>query len=97
MHRPLIIALLLALFAPQSIFARVLFAWHTVGSAFGPLLVALLAGWRIPMSVRIVAMLAGAVLTVTLHWLDGTPGDVAERLLPLFASAAIVVLGRDRR
>jgi sodium/proline symporter len=89
-------ALVLALFAPQSIFARVLFAWHAVGSAFGPLVVALLAGVRVPAATRVAAMLTGALLTVALHWRAGTPGDVAERLLPLAASAAVVLAGRGR-
>jgi sodium/proline symporter len=89
-------ALLLALYAPQSIFARVLFAWHAVGSAFGPLVVALLLGLRVPMRVRFVAMLVGATGTVLLHWLPGTPGDVAERLLPLALSALTVWFGRER-
>ncbi len=86
-------ALLLALFAPQSIFARVLFAWHAVGSAFGPLVVALLAGRLVPMRVRFAAMLSGALLTVVLHFAPDTPGDVAERLLPLAVSVLLVFAG----
>ncbi len=86
-------ALALALFAPQSIFARVLFAWHAVGSAFGPLVVALLLGLRIPVAVRVAAMTAGAGLTVLAHWLTDSPGDWQERLVPLAVSAVIVFLG----
>ncbi|MEM9383529.1 MAG: sodium/proline symporter [Pseudomonadota bacterium] len=94
-------ALALALYAPQSIFSRVLFAWHAVGSAFGPLVVAMLLGRVIPVPVRLAAMGAGAGLTVLAHWLADSPGDWLERLLPLGVSAVIVWAGsrpsRDQR
>jgi sodium/proline symporter len=89
-------ALALALFAPQSIFARVLFAWHAVGSAFGPLVAALLLGWYVPVPVRLAAMGTGAGLTVLAHWLTDSPGDVVERLGPLAVSALIVAVGARR-
>lgn len=89
-------ALVLALVAPQSIFARVLFAWHAVGSAFGPLVAALLLGWYVPVPVRLAAMGTGAGLTVLAHWLTDSPGDVVERLGPLAVSALIVAVGARR-
>ncbi|MEO0421081.1 MAG: sodium/proline symporter [Pseudomonadota bacterium] len=93
-------ALGLALYAPQSIFSRVLFAWHAVGSAFGPLVVTMLLGRTIPVPVRLAAMGAGAGLTVLAHWLADSPGDWLERLVPLAVSALIVWAGSsatDRR
>ncbi len=79
----------LALLVPDSIFRRVLFAWHAVGSAFGPLLVFVLIGRRPPAGQALASMLTGFSLTVALHWLPDTPGDWAERLIPLAAAAAV--------
>ncbi len=39
-----VLAVILALAVPDQIFTRVLFAWHAIGSAFGPALVLRLAG-----------------------------------------------------
>jgi sodium/proline symporter len=83
------VAVLVALLLPQTIFARVLFAWHALGSAFGPPLVVRLAGRELPPAALFAAMLTGFAGTVLLYWLPNTPGDWAERLLPLAASLAI--------
>ena len=88
-----VFALILALYAPQSIFARVLFAWHAVGSAFGPLVIAALVGHYVPVPIRLLAMGLGAGLTVLAHWLVESPGDVVERLGPLAVASAVVWLG----
>ncbi len=81
-----VLAASLALLVPDTIFRRVLFAWHAVGSAFGPLLVMILLDRR-PSSARALAsIVTGFSLTVALHWLPDTPGDWAERLVPLAAA-----------
>ncbi len=87
------VAALLALYLPQTIFARVLFAWHSLGSAFGPLvLVRLFRGPVVP-GFALAAILTGFTLTVMLHWLPDTPGDALERLLPFAAALAIALRG----
>ncbi len=91
-----VLAVMLALWVPEDIFSRVLFAWHAIGSAFGPLLVARLWGWRLGATTTLAAMLAGFGLTVLFYYLPSAPGDAAERLLPLLVSAAIVLIGRQR-
>ncbi len=93
-----LLAVLLAVGVPDAIFTRVLFAWHAIGSAFGPPLVLILLGVRLTGAALFTAMLAGFSLTALLHWLPGIPepGDAAERLLPLLASAAIAWRGRVR-
>ncbi len=91
------LAIAIAVFFDQSIFNRVLFAWHAVGSAFGPLLFVLL--WRGPVDVpyRFGAMLAGFALTVIIHWFPNTPGDIAERYLPLLTAFGIAWAGSRPR
>ena len=87
-----VVAVLLALLLPETIFARVLFAWNALGATFGPLVV-----WRLlrrPINATAVpmAMLAGFALTVLLHSLPDTPGDVAERALPFVVGCLILML-----
>ncbi|MEJ2521920.1 MAG: sodium/proline symporter [Gammaproteobacteria bacterium] len=88
-----VLAVIIALFAPQTIFTRVLFAWHALGAAFGPPLVVKLAGRHIEPGILFAAMAVGFAGTVGLYWLPDTPGDWAERLLPLAASLAICIAG----
>ncbi|MEL7297555.1 MAG: sodium/proline symporter [Pseudomonadota bacterium] len=90
-------AIALALFVPQDIFSRVLFAWHAVGSALGPLLLARIAGWRVSAIGSGAAMLSGFGLTVVFHLLVDSPGDWVERWLPLLIAAAIVLATRQDR
>jgi sodium/proline symporter len=90
------LAIMISLWLPQSIFTRVLFAWHALGSAFGPPLVARLAGFELPPAGVFAAMAAGFAGTVLLYWLPNTPGDWAERLLPLTASAGICLAAARR-
>jgi sodium/proline symporter len=93
-----VLAVLLAVGVPAAIFTRVLFAWHAIGSAFGPPLVLILLGVRLTGSGLFRAMLAGFSLTALFHWLPGIPepGDAVERLVPLLASGAIAWQGRER-
>lgn len=90
------VAVLIALLLPEAIFTRVLFAWHALGAAFGPPLVVKLAGGALDPRTTFAAMLTGFAGTVLLYWLPGTPGDWAERLVPLAASLAICLAGARR-
>jgi len=92
------VAVALAVAVPDTIFSRVLFAWHAIGSAFGPPLVLVLMGVRLSGQGLFRAMLAGFSLTVVLHWLPNLPdpGDAVERLLPLVVSAWIAYATRQR-
>jgi sodium/proline symporter len=93
-----VLAVALALAVPDTIFSRVLFAWHAIGSAFGPPLVLALLRVRLTGRGLFRAMLAGFSLTVLLHWLPNLPdpGDALERLLPLLVSGFIAYTLRDR-
>lgn len=88
-----VLAIALAIFSPQAIFSRVLFAWQALAAAFGPLLIITL--WRGPVQPnwRIAAMVSGFVLTVVLNWVTDTPGDVAERYIPLIVALLLAWKG----
>lgn len=87
-----VLAVLVALFLPATIFERVLFAWIAIGSAFGPTVLARLAGLHL--STRSVAnsIVTGFVLAVTLYLLPNTPGDWAERFIPFCAASFVLTL-----
>jgi sodium/proline symporter len=88
-----IAAIMLAIYSPEAIFSRVLFAWQALAAAFGPLLVITL--WRGPVrpNWRIAAMSSGFVLTVILNWVADTPGDIAERYIPLLTALGLAWWG----
>ena len=90
-------AVLLALYLPESIFSRVLFAWNALGAAFGPVVVARLLGWRCaPWSVPL-AICAGFLLTVLFYSLPNGPGDLWERGIPFVVATALLLLARRSR
>ncbi len=90
-------ALVLALQVPESIFSRVLFAWHAIGSAFGPPLILMLLGRKVSSLATFLAINTGFAGTVILHWFPDGPGDVFERVVPFVLSLAIVLAGTRRR
>jgi Na+/proline symporter len=91
-----VLALLLALYAPQSIFDRVLFAWHAVGSAFAPLVLVKLLGRSIRPLVVSLVLLVGSLGTIGLSLWPDTPGDWLERLAPFVAALLLAWFGSRR-
>jgi len=89
-------AIALAMFSPQAIFSRVLFAWQALAAAFGPLLFITL--WRGPVRPgwRIAAMSTGFILTVLISRATDTPGDIAERYIPMLVALLLAWKGTDR-
>jgi sodium/proline symporter len=90
------VAVILAIVSPETIFNRVLFAWQALAAAFGPLLVVTLWRGRVAAGWRIAALSAGFLLTVALNWTVDSPGDWAERLLPLALAGLLALLGSRR-
>ena len=90
-----VLAILLALYVPEDIFSRVLFAWSAIGSAFGPLVLLRIFGRQASANGSLAAMLAGFLLTVLAHWLPNTPGDWVERIVP-FVIAALIATASSR-
>jgi sodium/proline symporter len=93
----LVLATVLALAWRADIFSRVLFAWSSLGSAFGPILIMRLAGRRPSGVATLAAMLAGFGGTLVLSWFPDAPGDSAERILPFLLALAIAASGSHNR
>ncbi len=86
-----VLAVFVALFLPEKIFTRVLFAWSALGAAFGPVLFCRLAGIEIRAGGVLASIITGFSLSVLFYMLPNAPGDVLERLAP-FCIALVVVL-----
>ena len=87
------LAIVLAVFFPDDIFSRVLFAWQALAAAFGPLLVMTLWYGPVAPGWRIAALCSGFVLTVALDWTVQSPGDWVERLVPLGFALLLAWIG----
>ncbi|MEM1264113.1 MAG: sodium/proline symporter [Pseudomonadota bacterium] len=88
-----VLAALLALKLPDDIFNRVLFAWHALGSAFGPLVFMRLIGRSAGAGATAATLLTGFFLTILFNAMPNTIGDWAERWVPLVAAGLIVAIG----
>jgi len=88
------VSVIVAIYLPDKIFSRVLFAWLALGAAFGPALFARLAGVNLDPKGVMLSILAGFLLTVGLSFLPNAPGDIAERLLPFCTASLILVFFR---
>jgi sodium/proline symporter len=86
-----LLAVLVALFLPEKIFSRVLFAWSALGAAFGPILFCRLTGLKVRPGGVLASIIAGFALSVLFYLMPNTPGDVLERLAP-FAIALLIAL-----
>jgi len=85
-------AVLVAVFLPEKIFSRVLFAWSALGAAFGPIVFFRLSGAGLRPGGVLAAMLTGFLSSIALYLLPDTPGDVAERILPFLAATLVAGL-----
>jgi sodium/proline symporter len=87
-----VLAVLLAVLAPESIYSRVLFAWNALGAAFGPLVVLAALGRIASPRAAGAGMLTGFLLTIVFYLAPDAPGDVLERIVPFFAALALVLV-----
>ncbi len=85
-----------ALYLPQSIFDRVLFAWIALGSAFGPLVFLRLAGFEAAPRAILLSILTGFSLSALFYLMPDTPGEILERLAPFCCAFAVLLATRKR-
>lgn len=91
-----VLSVLVAIYLPEKIFSRVLFAWIALGSAFGPLVFVRLAGVRVAPVAALYAIVIGFSLAVLFYLMPNTPGDILERLLPFSVGLAVLLVGRQK-
>ena len=89
-----VLAVAVALFLPEAIFSRVLFAWNALGAAFGPVVIARVLGWRVPPWAVSAALASGFLLTGLFHLMPDTVGDVVERAVPFTVALSLLLVGR---
>jgi sodium/proline symporter len=90
------LAIGLAVYFPDDIFSRVLFAWQALAAAFGPLLVMTLWRGQVAAPWRVAALCSGFLLTIALDWTVQSPGDWVERLVPLGLALVLAGIGAGR-
>lgn len=88
------LAVAVALYLPDKIFDRVLFAWLALGAAFGPTLFARLAGVSLKAHGVLLSILTGFGLTVIISFFPNAPGDIVERLVPFCVASLILFFSR---
>ena len=86
-------AVLAALYGPQEIFDRVLFAWTAMGAAFGPLLLVTVRRGPVAPGWSLAAMLTGFVMSVGAYSFVLTKGGIMERVVPFFVALVIARVG----
>ena len=91
-----ITAALFSLFAPDTIFDRVVFAWTALGAAFVPLVLSKVFEWTFSGRAALISMLCGFLLTIIFHYLPDTPGDILERSVPMAMGLLTLFISRER-
>jgi Na+/proline symporter len=89
-----VFAVVVAIYLPEKIFSRVLFAWVALGAAFGPVLFLRLSGQALKPQGVFLSIITGFSLAVIFYLLPNTVGDIAERLIPFCASLALLLMFR---
>ena len=83
---------IIAIFLPEKIFSRVLFAWTAMGSAFGPAIIAKLLGWKVQPKNIFITILSGFVLAIIFFYLPNSIGDWMERVLPFSIGLILIYI-----
>jgi Na+/proline symporter len=91
-----LLAVIVALFLPEKIFSRVLFAWSALGAAFGPMLFCRLARLPVRAGGVLASIITGFCFSVLFYLMPDTPGDVLERLAPFFMALAVALASLRR-
>ncbi len=91
----MLFAVVVAIWLPERIFSRVLFAWIALGSAFGPTVFLRLGGVPLRPAGVLSSIIAGFGLSVFFYLLPDTSGDWLERLVP-FCVATFVLWWHGR-
>jgi sodium/proline symporter len=89
-----VLAVILSLYAPETIFTRVVFAWTALGAAFVPMVFSKVLNWKVSSIAAGLSILTGFLMTVIFHQLADTPGDIVERVIPMLLGFLILNCSR---
>lgn len=92
----MVLALAIALFAPESVFDLVLIAWSALGATLGPVLVVRLFRLPLPQGVGLAMMTAGLAAVTAWH-VSGFDDDLFKAAPGVIAAFAVYALARLRR
>jgi len=90
-----VLATLFSLFAPDTIFNRVVFAWTALGASLVPMVLSKVFYWNVSARAALISIMSGFLLTIFFHFLPDTPGDIIERVVPM--STGLIVLFLSNR
>ena len=85
-------AVAIAIFAPATIYSRVLFAWNALGAAFGPLVVLTVLGRPPSARAAMASLWTGFLLTLAFYLMPDAEGDVLERVLPFLIATGMALI-----
>ena len=89
-----ICAAILSLYAPETIFIRVVYAWTALGASLVPMVFSKVLSWKVTSIAAGLSVATGFLMTVILHQLPDTPGDILERVLPMLLGFIILSCSR---
>ncbi len=89
-------AIVLALYGNQEIFSAVLFAFTSLGAAFGPVLLITALSGPVAPGATLASMLIGCALSILFYQIPTTQGTGVERVLPILVSFGIAIWGKRR-
>ncbi len=93
-----ILATLISLYAPATIFTRVIFAWTALGAAFVPMLVFRLLSKNVSALAAGISVVCGFSLTAVFHFLPDITngGDILERMVPMATGFLILFYSNNQ-
>ncbi|CAM3649945.1 sodium/proline symporter [Litorimonas haliclonae] len=91
-----VFAVLLTLFADETIFKRVLFSWVALGAAFGPAVLTKCLGWQVKGGAVLTAILVGFFTAVIFANVEGSFADMVEKWLSWIFGLTILTFGRRK-
>ena len=66
-----------------------------MGATFVPMVFSKVLNWKVSSIAAGLSMTTGFLMTVILHQLPNTPGDILERMLPMMLSFLILIYSKQ--
>jgi len=89
-----VVAVIMTLNLPDSIFDRVLFSWVALGAAFGPTILMRCLGYRMAGAYVFSAIVVGFLIAVFASYNSSVQSDIIEKWVSWIAGLSILYIGR---